>query len=98
MRPFDNIRLIDVAVVAVAVLTAVAFWTRNIVAIALLIPSGIALLRYRARTQAEKNRREALAVKSFAISLLLPIIVIMCAVIYFLIKLVPVIIAAWQTG
>ena len=91
-----KIGLIDVALVATAVLTALAFWTRNIVAIALLIPAGIMLVRHRADTKEEKDRREALATKTFMLSLLLPIFLIVGLAIFFLVKTVPLIIHDWQ--
>ncbi|MGB5424693.1 MAG: hypothetical protein WBN03_21175 [Desulfobacterales bacterium] len=91
-----KIRLIDVALVAAAVLTAIAFWTRNIIVIALLIPAGIVLVRHRADTKEEKDRREALATKALMLSLLLPIVLVMSLVIYFLVKTVPLIIRYWQ--
>ena len=82
--------------VATAILTAIAFWTRNIIVIALLIPAGIMLVRHRADTKEEKNRREALATKTFMLSLLLPIVLVMGLAIYFLVKTVPLIIRYWQ--
>ena len=82
--------------VATAILTAIAFWTRNILFIALLIPAGISLVRHRADTKKEKDRREALATKTFMLSLLLPIVLIMTLAIYFLVKTVPLIIRFWQ--
>ena len=84
------------ALVAAAVLTAIAFWTRNIIVIALLIPAGIVLVRHRADTKEEKDRREALATKALMLSLLLPIVLVMSLVIYFLVKTVPLIIRYWQ--
>jgi heme/copper-type cytochrome/quinol oxidase subunit 2 len=88
--------LIDVALVATAILTAIAFWTRNIIFIALLLPAGIMLVRHRADTSEEKDRREALATKTFMLSLLLPIVLIMGLAVYFLVKTVPLIILYWQ--
>ena len=96
MRFSRKIGLIDVALVTAAVLTAIAFWTRNIIAIALLIPAGIMLVRHRADTKEEKDRREALATKTFMLSLLLPIVLIMGLALYFLVKTVPLIIQNWQ--
>ena len=84
------------ALVATAVLTAIAFWTRNIVFIALLIPAGILLVRYRADTRDEKDRRESLATRAFMLSLLLPIVLITGLALYFLVKTVPLIIRFWQ--
>ena len=96
MHFLRKIGLIDVALVATAILTAIAFWTRNIVVIALLIPAGIMLVRYRADTIEEKDRREALATKTFMLSLLLPIVLITGLALYFLVKTVPLIIRYWQ--
>jgi hypothetical protein len=96
MRFFRKIGLIDVALVAAAVLTAIGFWTRNIIAIALLIPAGILLVRHRADTKEEKDRREALVTKTFMVSLLLPIMLVMALVAYFLFQIVPLIIRNWQ--
>jgi heme O synthase-like polyprenyltransferase len=96
MRCLRKIGLIDVALVAAAVLTAIAFWTRNIIVIALLMPAGIVLVRHRADTKEEKDRREALATKTFTLSLLLPIVLITVLAIYFLVKTVPLIIRYWQ--
>ncbi len=93
---FRKIGLIDVALVATAILTAIAFWTRNIIFIALLIPAGIMLVRYRADTKKEKDRREALATRSFMLALLLPIVLIMGLALTFLVKIVPLIIRYWQ--
>lgn len=89
-------RLIDATIVAAAFLTAIAFWTRNMIAIALLLPAGILLVRHRARSKAELQRREALALHSLAISLILPIIVVLALIFYFLWNLIPEIIAHWQ--
>lgn len=89
-------RLIDAAIVAAAFLTAVAFWTRNIIAIALLLPAGILLIRHRSRDKQEQQRRETLALHSLAISLILPIVVVLAVIFYFLWTLVPEIIANWQ--
>ena len=88
--------LIDFALVATAVLAAIAFWTRNILFIALLIPAGIILVRHRADTKEEKDRREALATKTFMLSLVLPIVLILGLAVYFLVKTVPLIIRYWQ--
>jgi hypothetical protein len=77
-------------------LTAIAFWTRNLIAIALLLPAGILLVRHRARSKAERQRREALALHSLAISLILPILVVLALIFYFLWNLIPEIIAHWQ--
>lgn len=93
--PIRN-HLVDVAIVAAAILTAVAFWTRNFIAIALLIPTGIILVRNKAVTKEERERRETLATRSLAVSLILPISLIMCLVIYFFIIMVPRIIYHWQ--
>jgi hypothetical protein len=89
-------RLIDATIVAAAFLTAIAFWTRNMIAIALLLPAGILLVRHRARSKAERQRREALALHSLAISLILPIIVVLALIFYFLWNLIPEIIVHWQ--
>lgn len=89
-------RLIDAAIVSAAFLTAAAFWTRNILAIALLLPAGILLIRHRSRDNAEQQRREALALHSLAISLLLPILVVLGLIFYFLWTLIPEIVAHWQ--
>ena len=96
MRFLRKIGLIDGALVATAVLTAMAFWTRNIIVIALLITAGVMLVRHRADTKEEKDRREALATKTFMLSLLLPIVLIMGLAVYFLVKIVPLIIRYWQ--
>ena len=93
---FRKIGLIDVALVAAAILTAIAFWTRNIIFIALLIPAGIMLVRHRADTKKEKDRREALATRSFMLALLLPIVLMMGLALTFLVKIVPLIIRYWQ--
>ena len=54
------------------------------------------LVRHRADTSEEKDRREALATKTFMLSLLLPIVLIMGLAVYFLVKTVPLIILYWQ--
>jgi len=89
-------RLIDAGIVAAAFLTAVAFWTRNIIAIALLLPAGILLIRHRARNKDEQERRETLALRSLAVSLLLPIAVVLALIFYFLWNLIPEIVTHWQ--
>ena len=91
-----KIRLIDVAIVAASVLAAVGFWTRNILLIALIIPAGIVLVTSKATTKEERDRREALTLKSLAFSLFIPIVIIFTLVIYFFGKLVPIIIENWQ--
>jgi hypothetical protein len=91
-----RVRIIDAAIVLAAILTAVAFWTRNIIAIFLLIPAGIFLIKHKASSKEEKVRRELLATRSLAASLIIPIIVVLGLAVYFLIQLVPVIIASWN--
>ena len=73
-----KIRLVDVAIVAASVLAATGFWTRNIFLIALIIPAGIILVKHKATTQQERERREALSLYSLAVSLFIPIIIIFC--------------------
>jgi hypothetical protein len=92
----QKIKLVDAAIVAASVLAAVGFWTRNIVLIALIIPAGIILVTSKAATKEEQERRESLSLKSFAFSLFIPIIVIFAMVIYFIGKLIPIIIKSWQ--
>lgn len=99
MRIFQSIKsvkLVDVAIVAASVLAAAGFWTRNIVLIALIIPAGIILVKHKATTQAERDRRETLSLYSLAISLLIPIIIIFSLIIFVILKFIPVIIDSWQ--
>jgi len=89
-------RLNDAAIISAAFLTAVAFWTRNFIAIALLLPAGILLVRHRGRDREEQTRREALALRSLAISLMLPIAIVLALIFYFFWRLIPEIINHWQ--
>ena len=91
-----KIRLVDVAIVAASALAAVGFWTRNILLIALIIPAGIILVKHKATTQQERDRREALSLYSLAVSLFIPIIIIFALISYFILKLIPVVIENWQ--
>ena len=89
-----SIRPVDVAIVAAAILGAIGFWIRNIILIALAIPLGIYVVSHKAKTKAEKDRRENLALRSFAVSLFIPIIIVFILVIIFIIRIVPEIISA----
>ena len=91
-----KIRLVDTAIVAASVLAAAGFWTRNIILLALIIPAGIILVKHKAATKAERDRRESLSLYSLAISLFIPIIIIFFLIIYFFWKIIPVIIENWQ--
>jgi hypothetical protein len=91
-----KIRRIDVAIVALSVLAAVGFWSRNILIIGLAIPAGIYIIKHKAGSEAEKERREALSIKSLAVSLVIPVIIVFSLTVYLLIKLVPVIIHNWN--
>ena len=84
-----KIRLIDAAIVAISILAAIGFWTRNILIIALLIPAGIYVIKHKAATKEEKGRREALSLKSFAISLVVPIIIVFSLIVFFADKTYP---------
>jgi hypothetical protein len=97
MRRFlRKLRWLDAAVVALAALTALAFWTRNLLLIAVLIPSGIWIYKRRGKTRAERERLEALSLRSLAVSMLLPILLTIAAVVYFFWKIIPMIIENWQ--
>ena len=99
MRIFQTIKkvkLVDIAIVAASVLAATGFWTRNIVLIALIIPAGIVLVKHKATTQEERDRRETLSLYSLAISLFIPIIIIFSLIVYFILNIIPVIIDSWQ--
>ena len=99
MRIFQaikSVRLVDLAIVAASVLAAAGFWTRNILIIALLIPAGIILVKHKATTREERDRREALSLNSLAVSLLIPIIIIFSLIVYFILKIIPLIIENWQ--
>jgi hypothetical protein len=91
-----KVRLVDVAIVAASVLAAAGFWTRNILLIAMIIPAAMVLVANKAATKEERDRRESLSVRSFAFSLFIPIVIIFAMAIYFIGRLVPVIIENWQ--
>ena len=95
-QTIKNIRLVDAAIVAASVLAAAGFWARNILLIALIIPAGIILIKHKAATREERDRRETLSLYSLAISLFVPIIIIFALIIYFILKIVPVVIDSWQ--
>ena len=95
-QSIKKVRLVDVAIVAASVLAAAGFWTRNILLIALIIPAGIILVKHKAATKKERDRREALSLYSLAVSLLMPIIIVFVLIIYFILKIIPVIIENWQ--
>ena len=95
-RPKRRFRIVDAAIVLTAVLTAIAFWTRNIVVIFLLIPCAVFLIKHKATSKEERSRREVLATRTFAATLIIPIIVVLGLAVYFLITLVPEIIANWK--
>ena len=84
------------AIIAASVLAAAGFWTRNILLIALIIPAGIVLVTNKATTKEERDRRESLSLKSLAFSLFIPIVIIFAMVIYFIGKLLPIIVSNWQ--
>ncbi len=99
MRIFQtikNVKLVDIAIVAASVLAAAGFWTRNFMLIALIIPAGIILVKHKAATREERDRRETLSLYSLAISLFIPIIIIFSLIIFFILKIIPVIIDNWQ--
>ena len=95
-QSIKGVRLVDLAIVAASVLAAAGFWTRNILLIALIIPAGIILVKHKATTQEERDRREALSLNSLAVSLLMPIIIIFSLIVYFILKIIPLIIENWQ--
>ena len=72
------------------------FWSRNLIVIALAIPAGIYIIRHKAASKEEKDRREALSTKSLAVSLFIPIIIVFGLTVYVLIKLIPLIIQHWH--
>jgi len=90
-----SIKLVDVAIVTASILAAIGFWMRNIILIAMVIPLGIYIVTHKAKTKAEKDRRESLALRSFAASLFIPIIIVFILIVIFFIKIVPRIISAW---
>ena len=92
----QKIKLIDAAIVAASVLAAAGFWTRNIVLLALIIPAGIILVKHKAATKEERDRRENLSLYSLAFSLFIPIVIIFFLIIYFFWKIVPVIVENWK--
>ncbi len=91
-----SIRLVDIAIVAASVLAAAGFWTRNIWLIALIVPAGIILVKHKAATREERDRREILSLYSLAVSLFIPIIILFALIIYFVLGIIPVIIDSWQ--
>jgi hypothetical protein len=93
--PERRFRGVDAAIVSTAILLALAFWTRNIVVVFLLIPCAVFLIKHRTTSRQERTRREVLATRSFAATLIIPIIVVLVLAVYFLIRLVPVIVASW---
>jgi 4-hydroxybenzoate polyprenyltransferase len=95
-QDIKSVRLVDVAIVAASVLAAAGFWTRNLLLIALIIPAGIILVKHKASSQKERDRREALSLYSLAVSLLVPIVIIFSLIVYFILKIIPVIVDNWQ--
>jgi heme/copper-type cytochrome/quinol oxidase subunit 2 len=95
-RPKRRFRVVDAVIVLTAILTALAFWTRNVIAIFLLLPCAVFLIKHKTVSKEERARREALATRSFAATLLIPIIVVLGLAVYFLITLVPEIVANWK--
>ena len=93
---FKKIKLVDIAIVSASILAATGFWTRNIFLIALIIPAGIVLVTSKATTREERDRRESLSLRSFAFSLFIPIVIIFAMAVFFIGKLVPVILKSWQ--
>lgn len=91
-----KIPFINITIVGISILAAIGFWTRNVWIVALLIPTGIAVIKHKATSKEEKNRREALSLKSLAVSLVVPIIVVFSLIVFLLFKLIPVIIENWQ--
>ena len=75
-QTIERITLVDIAIVAASVLAAAGFWTRNIFLLALIIPAGILLVKHKAATKEERDRRETLSLTSLAISLFIPIVII----------------------
>lgn len=92
---FNSIKRVDAAIVAASILAAIGFWTRNIILIAMVIPLGVYIVTHKAKTKAEKDRRESLALRSFAASLFIPIIIVFILTVIFIIRIVPKILEAW---
>jgi hypothetical protein len=61
-----------------------------------LIPSGIWIYKRMGRTREERERLEALSLRSLAVSMLLPILLTIAAAVYFFWKIIPMIIENWQ--
>jgi hypothetical protein len=95
-KTIKKIKLVDLAIVSASILAAAGFWTRNIVLLALIIPAGIVLVKHKATTRAERDRRETLSPYSLAISLFIPIVIIFGFMIYFILKIIPIVIDSWQ--
>ena len=95
-KSVKKIRFIDATIVAISILAAIGFWTRNVWIIALLVPAGIYVIKHKATSKEEKERREALSLKSFAVSLVVPIIIVLSLIVFLIIKLIPIIVANWQ--
>ena len=91
-----HIRFIDVVIVAISILAAIGFWTRNVWVLVLLIPAAIIVIKHKAASKEEKDRREALSLKSFAVTLVVPIIIVFGLIVFLIVKLIPLIIASWQ--
>jgi hypothetical protein len=96
LHHLKKIRRIDTAIVAISILAAIGFWTRNLLIIALLIPAGIYVIKHKAATKEEQERRQALSLKSFAVSLIVPILIVFSLIVFLLIRLIPLIIENWQ--
>ena len=95
-QTIKKVKLVDIAIVAASVLAAAGFWTRNIFLIALIIPAGIILAKHKATNREERDRRETLSLYSLAISLFIPIIIIFALIIFFILKIIPIVIDNWQ--
>jgi len=89
-------RKVNLAIILISASAALMFWTREVWPIILLAPALLVLHKYRATTVEEKDRRQELSQRSFAVSLIIPIAVLFIFFIVFLWKIIPSIVGNWS--
>ena len=89
-------KLINFCIIAPPVLMIIAYLTGEYLLFIPAVILAIYVYIHKPETEKEKERREDLSNKSFAASLLVPIMVIFVVLIFILIKIIPLILKSFQ--
>jgi uncharacterized membrane protein YidH (DUF202 family) len=92
----DNTKLIKFCIIAPPVLMIIAYLSGEYLLFIPAVVMAIYVYINKPKTKTEKERREDLSNKSFAVSLLVPIMVIFVICIFALIKIIPIILKSFQ--